>query len=98
MNICTTLYMRLKEQSDKNIFSSCETVESHSLKNWSGLAASVTKSVKISLLIEDLRDEATNYVRQKKSSAKKSEWFMKKSYTKYTHLPVNNLFTELALF
>lgn len=54
MNICTTLYMQLKAQSDKYRFFSCETVESHSLKNWSGLAASVTKTIKISLLIEVL--------------------------------------------
>lgn len=94
---CTPLYMQLKTWNDK-IFSSCETVERHSLKNWSGLASSVTKSMKISLLIEGLWDKATNHILQKKSSANKSEWFMKKPYTKYTHLPVNNLFTEVALF
>lgn len=54
MNICTTLYMKLKAQSEKKYFSSCETVESHSQKNWTCLAASVTKSIKTGLLTEGL--------------------------------------------
>lgn len=54
MNICKTLYMQLKARSAKRFFSSRETVESHFQKNWSGLAASVIKSIKIRLLTEDL--------------------------------------------
>lgn len=44
----------IKSTERKKYFSSYKTVESHSQKNWTCLAASVTKSIKTGLLTEGL--------------------------------------------